>query len=273
MQARGMWQGEITIRPLGALVLLLLPALAPAASDIPQFSAIDPGPCIRRDEKLRAAWLRARHYIHQRFYADALLLLTNCLESCPQDASSRHLAALCAWGVGQRDVAARWLVIATRLDPNQPAPAAALAALYARDEKDAVAIGWLRRAVTGLEAPLRAWWLTRPSLDPLWQRASPAWLAFLDEIGVPTDQASARAAAREPTVNDGPLADDSLTPRRLSLRPFNYVPDDSKSSIESWSGEWETVSGADFHPDPLLDDGDKPSPTRADEVESAREQP
>lgn len=220
MRRHGFFQANFSRIQTFPIVLLGLFALAfstSGAPDIPDFALVEPGACIRRDANLRAEWSNAQALIRQRFYADAMVQLTNCLAKCPEDAATRHLAALCAWGVGQRALATRWLITAQRQQNPPPATAAALAALHARVEPESIAIGWLRRATEPLALEQRAYWATRPSLEPLWRRNSNAWRELIASLGLPEDLAVARALSVAPTIDLSPIAEEISQERMLRL--------------------------------------------------------
>ncbi len=213
-----------------ALLFIATPAFS--APDIPDFSSVTPGPCITRDPAMRENWINAHTLIRARDYPSAMAILSPMISACPDDASARHLAALCAWGIGQRALATRWLVQAARQRDAEPATAVALAALNAEAATESVAIGWLRRALEPLDLYTRAFWVTRPSFNRLWSSASEPWRAFIQEMGLPADLTVVRAMGVPPIVHVEAPQEDEQKPTILRLSPFDPNMDSMDRAIQ-----------------------------------------
>lgn len=213
-----------------ALLFIAIPASS--APDIPDFASVTPGSCITRDAAMRNDWINAHSLILARNYPAAMALLSPLITACPDDASARHLAALCAWGVGQRALAARWLAQASRMRDAEPATAVALAALNAETATESVAIGWLRRALAPLDIYSRAFWVARPSFNRLWASASETWRAFIQEMGLPIDVAVVRAMGVPPVVHVEAPHVEQQQETLLRLSPFDPTMDSMDRAIQ-----------------------------------------
>lgn len=168
---------------------------------------IEAGTCVNSSTSSAALWRETVERLREGELAGAMTTAQSLVDQCPNDPYARHLAALCAWAVGERSLAARWLVAAYRADTNLSMAAIALAALNADPATEAAALGWLRRGLARASAGERAYWLTRPPFRPLWQMASDRWRARLREWGVPEDLEKARALATPPgRSRDAPAA-------------------------------------------------------------------
>ncbi len=211
--------------------ILLYAAIARGAPDIPDYRLFAPGACIERDETLHPAWREALAALEGRRYGEAAHLLSNLLTVCPDDAAVRHQAALAAWGIGERAVAARWLVMAFRQAGATPATASALAALHSTAATETIAIGWLRRGLASVNVEERAYWVTRTSFDALWARGSSDWMALMRELGVPADRDVARAMGVRPRVEWTPAQPVEPDVPLLVLSPFSPDMDTLDRSI------------------------------------------
>jgi hypothetical protein len=196
---------------------------APGAPDIPDYRIFAPGACVERDPALHPAWHEALAALEARRYGEAAHILSAALAACPDDGPLRHQAALAAWGIGERAIAMRWLVMSFRQSDASPATAAALAALNAESATESIAIGWLRRGLADADVEERAFWVTRASFSALWARNSAEWRALLNELGVPLDRAVARAMGVRPVRTWTPAAPPAPEPPLLRLAP--YSPD------------------------------------------------
>lgn len=214
------------------LMICLFATAAIAAPDIPDYASVTPSPCVTRDESIRAAWIEGQALIRNRRYPDAMALLSPILTTCPDDAATRHLAALCAWGIGQRALATRWMVQAFRQGPPEPAIAAALAAIHAGAETESVVIGWLRRGTEPLELSSRAFWITRPSFNRFWASNSPVWRDFIREMGLPTQLEVARAMGTPPVIEIAPPVQAIAEEPMLRLSPFDSKMDSLDRAAE-----------------------------------------
>jgi hypothetical protein len=191
------------------------------APDIPDYRLFAPGACVEQNPSLHSVWREALAALEARRYGEAVHKLSSALAICPDDGPLRHQAALAAWGIGERPIALRWLVLAFRKSDATPATAAALAALNAEAATESVAIGWLRRGLVSADVEERAFWLTRDSFTKLWERDSAEWRALLAELGVPQDRAVARAMGARPMKEWVPAPAAPQQPPLLRLAPFS----------------------------------------------------
>lgn len=196
------------------------PAWAIEARATREFAFVAPSDCLRQSSELAERWNDAVSLFDAQDFVAARRVFQLCSAECPSDSAPIHMIALCAWAQNERPQAARFLARALRKTQPQPASAFAMAALEMNGDDDAVAVGWLRRGLREVSAPERAYWLSRTVFEPLWQKASPAWVELLNEFSVSTNRAEVRALARQPPRFDLQPAVQEKSDSPLRLSPF-----------------------------------------------------
>lgn len=174
----------------------------------------------------QAAFMAGWHCMQQQRYRDAYAFFLRSRSLRPgRDAS--HAAALGAWGTRRLAAAERLLVEAMRQPPVLPESHAAMGALQAEQGADAIAIGWLRKALSPLDRGQRSELLFRPSFNRLWQRNDPSWTNLLAEFDLPNDRAllAEWALATEPAPAERPPPPQTRPGLSvLNVSPFSRDP-------------------------------------------------
>lgn len=221
MGASGHGDGMTRIFLAACVGALALNAWAADNTDVEQYAFANPSACIQQTPGNAERWTTALSLFASRDYVGARREFLYFAGLCPSDPAPRHMAALCAWALGDQPQAVRRLVQVLRLPQPPAASAIAMAALRASTGTDVVAIGWLRRGLQQAPKTEHAYWISRPAFDRLWQESSPAWTDLLEEFELPRNQADVQSIATPMEHESSTPAEEQGSSLSLRLSPFN----------------------------------------------------
>lgn len=217
-------------RPFVTGVLLHLCVLS-AWAGVEEYAYVEPGPCIQRQPALEERWRSGMAFFNAGAYADARLTFQRCWADCTNDPAPLFMAALSAWGLGDRAQAVRWLVQVQRTSKSHAA-AFALGALHMDAATVAIPIGWIQRGLAAAPEAERAYWVSRSDFDRLWTSGGAPWVELLNEYGLPRDRDVLRAIAAQPERTQPAEAVESHPRMVLRLSPLDPERSLTDRSIE-----------------------------------------